>query len=74
MKREISYNYHFIFGESFQRKNPEAGLPNIPLSAESLAVQERSSITPISIQCNFPDENEADEYAVRKTKERIDEN
>jgi hypothetical protein len=74
MKREISYNYHFIFGESFQRKNPEAGLPNIPLSAESLAVQ-RTILHHTNINSmQFPDENEADEYAVRKAKERIDEN
>jgi hypothetical protein len=75
MKRKISYNHHFIFGESFQRKKHGSWVAQYTLIRRELSGTENDP-TSHQHQFNaiFRTENEADEYAVRKAKERIDEN
>ena len=75
MKKRISYRDHLIFGESFQRMEYGSRVAQYTLVRQSTSTK-GNDLSSHQCQFNaiFRTRNEANAYALRKAKERIDSN
>ena len=75
MKNDISYKNYRIRGESFQRENHGAWIPQYTMTRQETGAQ-GTGFPSQQYQFNesFPTESEADEYALRRAREWVDSN
>ncbi len=76
MKKRISYRDYLIFRESFQRREYGSWIAQYTLMRQATSSDKGNDFPPHQYQFNaiFRTRNEANAYALRKAKDRIDNN
>jgi hypothetical protein len=76
MKKRISYREYLIFGESFQRREHGSWIAQYSLVRQATSSGKGNDFPPHQFQFNaiFRTRNAANAYALRKAKDRIDNN